>query len=65
MIHKRKKKLKKGDNVIVDYGSNSEPREGVIIETKIIGGLSKVKVTYGNKTMDCWLQNRFLTKKQK
>lgn len=62
MIYKRKKKLKKGDDVIVNYGSNAEPREGVIIETKIIGGLSKVKVKYGDKTMDCWLQNKFLTK---
>lgn len=62
MIYKRKIKLKKGDPVIVDYGNNAEPREGVILESKKIGGLSKVKVTYGDKTMDCWIKNKFLTK---
>jgi len=53
-------KFKKDDKVVIDFGSGAELRYGIILESK--GDISKVKVTYDDKTMDCWLKNKFLTK---
>lgn len=62
MIFKRKVKFKKDDKVVIDFGSNATIRYGIILKSKNLGGLSKVEVTYGDKTMDCWIKNKFLTK---
>lgn len=51
--------------VLVNYGSGAEKRKGIIIDK--LPGLTKVKVTYTNKsgieqTYDAWLQDKFIEK---
>ena len=56
---------KSAKEVIVNYGSGSEKRHGIIIDK--LPGLTKVKVTYKNKSgieqvYDAWLQDKYIEK---
>lgn len=54
--------------IIVNYGSGSVKRKGIIIDK--LPGITKVKVTYKNdsgieQTYDAWLQDKFIEKPKK